>query len=79
MLTCFYFSDRFRLITQTSSGSLNKMVERNVFYTLFTILTSGAPKASVAVILLESRTEFNTPIGNVSSDVINNHEMLIVL
>ena len=31
--TCFIFSDRFRLITQTSSGSLNKMDKRNLFYT----------------------------------------------
>ena len=31
--TCFIFSDRFRLITQTSSRSLNKMDKRNLFYT----------------------------------------------
>ena len=31
--TCFIFSDRFRLITQTSSRSLNQMDKRNLFYT----------------------------------------------
>ena len=31
--TCFIFFDRFRLITQTSSRSLNKMDKRNLFYT----------------------------------------------
>ena len=31
--TCFIFSNRFHLITQTLSRSLNKMDKRNLFYT----------------------------------------------
>ena len=36
--------DWFRLITHTSSGSLNKIVKRNLFYTLFTKYKSRSSK-----------------------------------
>ena len=36
-------SDRYGLITQASSGSLNKMVKRNLFYTIFLQSTNHVP------------------------------------
>ena len=43
LVNLLLFLDSFLLIMQISSGSLNKMVKRNLFYTLFTKCKSIVP------------------------------------